>query len=391
MLSYSSVPEVPTLRIATDADGVHALRQLVDILGELAHPSVIAIETTRFEKTSAEVVLAEVTGTSLRSGWDIDALVKATASAAAALARVHDHDIALKAFDTNTFVIRKDLSAVLYNLDTATHDASEADKREDLRLFAEFATTCAPEVDRLRDRINNVGPSPLRESFVRILEQAAKGDLDARGLAEKLRHALWFDNVTSTPNTPETKPSFHVRLRRRRNVRLSRRRNVRLRQRRNVRPGRRVGIATATVVVALAIVAGTRLQSGAAPSPQKTPLPSCQLRTGTTVDVDNDGCTDVVSVQNGKVTINGERYAVGDPGDEMAIGNWNCTGKTTLALLRPATGELFVFDSWPKAGDSAKPRVLQTGTPATGLHAVPTDGCDALGVGPQQFDTRKAQ
>jgi hypothetical protein len=60
-------------------------------------------------------------------------------------------------------------------------------------------------------------------------------------------------------------------------------------------------------------------------------------------------------------------------------------------LLRPSTGELFVFDNWPKAGDSTKPRVLTTGNPTNGLHAVPSGNCDFLAVGSQQFDPRKAQ
>ena len=48
----------------------------------------------------------------------------------------------------------------------------------------------------------------------------------------------------------------------------------------------------------------------------------------------------------------GRRYAVGDPGDLVAVGDWRCDGRPTPALYRPRTGSLFVFDDlarpwWP--------------------------------------------
>src|SRR5689334_12503563 len=124
MLSYPSVPDVPTLRIATDADGVTALQELVNILTVLAHPSVVALESTKFEKTRAEVTLVEVTGTALAPGMELEHVVKATASAAAAIAHAHDHGIALHVVDVNSFIVRKDFSAVLAGLDAATRNAS---------------------------------------------------------------------------------------------------------------------------------------------------------------------------------------------------------------------------------------------------------------------------
>lgn len=365
MLSYPSVPNVPTLRIATDADGIAALRKLVDILTLLAHPSVMSVESTKFEKSRAEVVLTEVTGTALAPGMDIEALFRATASAAAALAHVHDHHVAVNSVNADSFIVRKDGSVVWCGFDDATTDAKPQALKDDLRLFANYATSCVPAADPIRDRINNVEPSALRESFVRILQQAADGDIDPRTLAEKLRHALWFDNAASAPKPVTSK--------------------------RNVRMTRRSGVAVAVVVIALAIVAGTRLQSNASPSPQTSPVPSCQLRTGSTADVDDDGCPDTVEFKDGIITINNERYAVGEPTDEMAVGDWNCNGKTTLALLRPSTGEIFVFDEWPAAGKDAKPRTLQTGSPTTGLRAVRKDACDVLTVGNGTFDARKAQ
>jgi hypothetical protein len=50
------------------------------------------------------------------------------------------------------------------------------------------------------------------------------------------------------------------------------------------------------------------------------------------------------------VAVGADRYEAGAPGDQVVLGDWDCDGEATVALLRPGTGEVFVFDSWPTAG-----------------------------------------
>ncbi len=50
------------------------------------------------------------------------------------------------------------------------------------------------------------------------------------------------------------------------------------------------------------------------------------------------------------VSAEGERYAVGRPGDRTVVGDWDCDGRATVALLRPGTGEVYVFDGWAGPG-----------------------------------------
>lgn len=369
MLSYSFVP---SLRIATDLDGIAALKQLVDVLTHVDHPSVIRIESTRFEAHRAEVLLTTVEGVPLTSPeLSLEQLTKAVASTSAAIAHVHERSVALGTINADSFVVRTDASAVLHGFDDAIMNATKAQQRDDIQKLAAFARSCIPEVDTLRDRINGSPATPLRESLVRILEQAENGSLDARQLAEKLRHALWFDNATSLRHQEARQKKFSWPL------------------------GRHVTASALTVIAALGIVTGTRIQSNAASSPPPPPdAPSCQLRTGTTVDTDLDGCPDTVAVSDGVVTINTDRYAIGVPGDEIVLGNWQCNAQTTLALLRPSTGELFIFDEWPKPGSTSRPRTLTVPAPSSDLHAQRVDECDALAVttahGPQQLDARKA-
>lgn len=42
----------------------------------------------------------------------------------------------------------------------------------------------------------------------------------------------------------------------------------------------------------------------------------------------------------------GRSFAVGEPGDIAATGDWDCSGTQTLGVYRPSTGSWFTFDSW---------------------------------------------
>lgn len=64
------------------------------------------------------------------------------------------------------------------------------------------------------------------------------------------------------------------------------------------------------------------------------------------VDHDGDGCPSPVRVEGGVVEVDGVRYGVGEPGDVLAVGDWDCDGTATVAAVRPSTGEVFVFDGW---------------------------------------------
>jgi co-chaperonin GroES (HSP10) len=68
-------------------------------------------------------------------------------------------------------------------------------------------------------------------------------------------------------------------------------------------------------------------------------------------DVDGDGCPDSAQIDaGGLVTVGSARYEVGAPGDVIAIGDWDCDGQSTPAVLRPATGEVFIFAAWATRG-----------------------------------------
>lgn len=69
--------------------------------------------------------------------------------------------------------------------------------------------------------------------------------------------------------------------------------------------------------------------------------PSCSGEGGSV-----DGCAGDIEVDGRIVTWDGRRFVVGEEGDQVVVGDWSCTGRPTAAVLRPATGEVFVFERW---------------------------------------------
>jgi len=84
----------------------------------------------------------------------------------------------------------------------------------------------------------------------------------------------------------------------------------------------------------------------------------------------------------GVLAFAGTRYAVGQPGDVVAVADWACSGQATVALLRPGTGQVWLFPSWAEEGRDASARLVGQIDRAVGLAARPgaDPSCPALEV-----------
>lgn len=102
-------------------------------------------------------------------------------------------------------------------------------------------------------------------------------------------------------------------------------------------------------------------------------------------DVDGDGCDEPVEWRAAEAEVaypdpDGAllRFRVGRPGDDLVLGDWDCDGTATAAVVRPATGETFVFDAWAASGEtlvaSPGPTLPSGATPAV----VDDGGCDRI-------------
>jgi len=96
-------------------------------------------------------------------------------------------------------------------------------------------------------------------------------------------------------------------------------------------------------------------------------------------DVDGDSCPDAVTVEGAQVVVDGVRYDVGAPGDAVAVADWDCDGTDTPAVVRPGTGDVFVFDAWATAEASVAARLLVR-VPGAIAPASPDGTCDVVPV-----------
>lgn len=73
---------------------------------------------------------------------------------------------------------------------------------------------------------------------------------------------------------------------------------------------------------------------------------SCAATAPAGPDVDGDGCPEAVALDGRTATVGSVQVVLGEEGDLVSLGDWDCDGTATPALLRPASGEVFVFPRW---------------------------------------------
>ncbi len=76
--------------------------------------------------------------------------------------------------------------------------------------------------------------------------------------------------------------------------------------------------------------------------------PTCPAAAAPSADVDGDGCQERYRISGITLTASGRAYRVGQPGDHVSVADWDCDGKASPGLVRPATGEVFLFDGWAR-------------------------------------------
>lgn len=102
-----------------------------------------------------------------------------------------------------------------------------------------------------------------------------------------------------------------------------------------------------------------------------TTLPSASsTRPAPTPDPDD------IAISGQRVAWGDDEWVVGDPGDTVFVGDWDCDGTTTVALLRVDTGDVFLFDEWAGQDDSIVASHVRTVPDAITIHPPTGYDCD---------------
>jgi hypothetical protein len=85
-------------------------------------------------------------------------------------------------------------------------------------------------------------------------------------------------------------------------------------------------------------------------------------------------------VEGGILVSKGRRYQVGEEGDHLLLGDWQCEGVLTPAVFRPSSHEVFVFDRWTVDSPLSIRPVAVVAASVALVSGREGDGCPVLGV-----------
>jgi hypothetical protein len=147
-------------------------------------------------------------------------------------------------------------------------------------------------------------------------------------------------------------------------------------------------VAAGSALAGLGLTAGAIITGSGGGADTSRPEPEaapegrgCPTVAPPAADVDRDGCPEALVVEGTTVDAGIARWSLGEPGDLVALGDWDCDGDASAALLRPGTGDVFVFSAWAPEDEPVTVASTRRVDGGVGLRAEAAgDGCDHLVV-----------
>lgn len=369
------MPE-PLVKRASDAAGRNRLRREARVLQRARHPGVVAVLAWHDRPDDAELSLARVNGPTLADAPPADPTAAASVVAAVArtIADLHDLGIAHRRVGAEHVLLASARHPVLCGFGDATDQATTADRRADVAALIDLVELVAVSVDTTAGRSARRRARRLRRVPVELRRAAAP--VTAGALAARLGRVSG-PATTRRPNV--ARPT-------------------------GVRPGARplpilrrfAALALVPAVVAGALVVRARpverpsraaageaatgeAAAGTGPGSVGPNRPSGTASSTRSSTAGPSSTTVPAPIDPGaaptpRVVAGGSTYEAGDPGDRIVVADWTCTGEPSALLLRPSTGDLWLFASLPAPDEAV---VAQHVANVVGARDIVVDGIDA--------------
>lgn len=361
---------------ASAGPGADRLRREADVLRRAAHPGVVELLGISDADGGAEMHTAFVGGGTVAEHLGSVEAARATLVAAAlatTLADLHDRGVAHRRVTADhVLVTDADRIRLCGFADAAVR--SEAGACDPEHTAADVEAVAAM-VRELAGQATGADAAALAAVADRVL----RADPPARPSMRTLAQAL--DALTGGPSSPPVAPGSRI---------LAARAPVASSHRFRAPSARAalvmVGVAVAVTSAALVTnAAGPNLSGGplaappsttAAPDtrPSTTPAPQTDPRAGPRPQ------PQVVEVGGGVVSSSDRRWRVASPDDLVAVGDWDCDGIATPAVVHHGTGHVWTYPSWAEGSEAVVADPKATVPDPVSATAVATGGCHHLDV-----------
>lgn len=340
-----------------DEHGADRLRSEAAILDRLRHPGIVQLMELRDEPgTGVELCTVRVVGAAWTSlaGADPSTIARAVAALATTIADLHDLGVTHQRLTADHVLLDPAGRPVVCGFGGATATLDAENAAGDVAAIGRLLADLLPGRPgdplaslRARPRTGRVRHADLAAALERLVAESTAAEWTARPTARTLADQLW-----SAVDQAAAAPSGRIAVRSRDWW------------------ARRMAGGAAVVVALLgwytvATARPARPAHRAASVHAAPPVPSSPKAGGGNV-----------------VMIDGHRYEVGGPGDQVVVGRFDCA-HTTAAVLTPLGG-LFVFDQLAGEGTDVTARHLRDVDPSAALSTADHDGdgCEELVVRP---------
>jgi tRNA A-37 threonylcarbamoyl transferase component Bud32 len=400
---------------ATDAVGRRALANEATVLTRLSHPGVVRLVAHTETERQAQLVTERVPGSTL-AVLQLDspaALAAVGAAGAAVVADLHalgvahgslvpehlivsDGRVVLCSFgraaEATPAAMDRDVADLVVAFSDAARRLSEPATRverrgrrrlDELLVGAASRSLSASELGAALAALVGEADSSVRSRVMPVPAERTGADHGATAQPESATEAR---AITAVAGPERPAPETPTRLWRERVPRADRSASevaasVPWHQRRNIVAGAGAGLA----VVALwaVLVPGQRTTTpgstptAAAPAPP-TPTPEPPSTVAPTPSPPPSQEMPRVVVVGNLVAIDDAWFELGRTGDIVRVGDWDCDGSSSPAVLRPASGEVFVFEGWVEGDATRRAEALTVVPGARDLSVVRSAGCDTL-------------